>query len=306
MSSIKPMGLRQWSMLLILSLLWGGSFFFMKVALVDVPTFSIVFLRVSSAALVLFFYLAIVGLKIPRQFKVWRLFLLLGLFNNLLPFSLLIYGMTEIASGLASILNATTPLFTILVAHIATTDERISTHKVLGILSGMLGVCVLIGVEVFSGVGNSLWAMLACIAAAISYAIASIFGRKFQQYGVQPSVGAFGQVLSSSLLLVPLVILLDSPWQLSIPSVESMLAIAALGILSTALAYVIFFKLIREAGATNAVLVTLLVPVSAILLGWLFLQEQLTTNQFIGMGLIALGLIAIDGRLFKLRVRKLA
>ncbi|EPJ50484.1 MAG: hypothetical protein OFPI_19980 [Osedax symbiont Rs2] len=306
MSSIKPMGIRQWSMLLILSLLWGGSFFFMKVALVDVPTFSIVFLRVSSAALVLYFYLKVCKLKVPRELKVWRLFLLLGLFNNLLPFSLLIYGMTEIASGLASILNATTPLFTILVAHIATTDERISGHKLLGILSGMLGVCILIGVEVFLGVGDSLWAMLACIAAAISYAVASIFGRKFQQLGVQPSVGAFGQVLSSSMLLVPLVFFLDKPWLLSIPSVDSLLAIAALGILSTAVAYVLFFKLIAEAGATNAVLVTLLVPVSAILLGWLFLQEQLTFNQFVGMGLIALGLIAIDGRLFKLRIRKLA
>ncbi|MEH6444074.1 MAG: DMT family transporter [Oceanospirillaceae bacterium] len=300
------MGLKQWLMLLILSLLWGGSFFFMKVALLELPTFSIVLLRVSLAAFTLFVYLKITNRDLPTSLEVWRLFFYLGFFNNIVPFSLLIYGMTEIASGLASILNATTPLFTIVVAHFATADERISASKIVGIVLGMLGVSVLIGVEVFSGISDSLIAMLACLGAAISYAVASVIGRGFKRLSVPPSVGAFGQVFASSLLLLPLVLVLDSPWQLAMPSFNTVAAIFALGTLSTAIAYVLFFRLIEEAGATNAVLVTLLVPVSAILLGWIILNEQLSSNHFLGMLCIGLGLIAIDGRVFNQLIAKVS
>jgi drug/metabolite transporter (DMT)-like permease len=298
MSTNITMGLKQWLMLLILSLLWGGSFFFMKVALLELPTFSIVFLRVGLAAFTLFVYLKITNRDLPKSLEVWRLFFYLGFFNNIVPFSLLIYGMTEIASGLASILNATTPLFTIVVAHFATADERISAAKIVGVVLGMLGVSILIGVEVFSGISDSLIAMLACLGAAISYAVASSIGRGFKRLSVSPSVGAFGQVFASSLLLLPLVLVLDSPWQLPMPSFNTVAAILALGTLSTAIAYVLFFRLIEEAGATNAVLVTLLVPVSAILLGWIILNEQLSSNHFLGMLCIGLGLVAIDGRVF--------
>jgi drug/metabolite transporter (DMT)-like permease len=287
-------------MLLLLSVLWGGSFFFMKVALLELPTFTIVLLRVGLAALTLYAYLKMVKLNVPASLQVWKLFFYLGFFNNIIPFGLIIYGMTEIASGLASILNATTPLFTIVVAHFATDDEKISARKLLGVGLGMLGVSVLIGVEVFSGASDSLFAMLACLGAGLSYSFASIIGRGFKKHNVPSSVSAFGQVFASSLMLIPVVMFLDQPWLLNMPSVETIISLVALGTLSTALAYVLFFGLIAQAGATNAVLVTLLVPVSAILLGWLILNEQLSLNHFIGMGLIALGLAAIDGRLIDL------
>jgi drug/metabolite transporter (DMT)-like permease len=294
------MGAKQWAMLLLLSVLWGGSFFFMKVALLELPTFTIVLLRVGLAALTLYAYLKMVKLNVPASLQVWKLFFYLGFFNNIIPFGLIIYGMTEIASGLASILNATTPLFTIVVAHFATDDEKISARKLLGVVLGMLGVSVLIGVEVFSGASDSLFAMLACLGAGLSYSFASIIGRGFKKHNVPSSVSAFGQVFASSLMLIPVVMFLDQPWLLDMPSVETIISLVALGTLSTALAYVLFFGLIAQAGATNAVLVTLLVPVSAILLGWLVLNEQLSLNHFIGMGLIALGLAAIDGRLIDL------
>ncbi len=299
---MKTMGVQQWLMLFLLSVLWGGSFFFMKVALDELPVFTIVLLRVSSAALMLYLFLKITKVEIPSSLKIWRLFFYLGLFNNIIPFALIIYGMTEIASGLASIINATTPLFTIVVAHFATADEKMSFNKVLGIILGILGVSLLMGSEVFAGASQSLVAMIACLIAALSYAISSLFGRQFKALNVPSSVGAFGQVFASSLLLIPIVLIFDQPLSLEMPSLMSIYSILALGILSTALAYVLYFKLIEQAGATNAVLVTLLVPLSAIMLGWLILGEQLLLNHLLGMLSIGLGLAAIDGRLLaKLR-----
>ena len=301
--AIKPMGVQQWGMLILLSILWGGSFFFMKLALDELPVFSIVFVRVSLGALCLYFFLRISGTKIPSQWLQWRLFFYLGIFNNIIPFSLLIYGMSEIASALAAILNATTPLFTIVVAHFYTSDEKITPAKVSGILLGVLGVGVLVGVDVLDA-DNSLLAILACLGAALSYAVAAMFGRQFKQLAIGPTAGAFGQVCASSVLLIPLVFMFESPLQIPIPSQEIIAALLALGILSTALAYVLFFKLIETAGATNAVLVTLLVPVSASGLGVILLNEQITSQQLLGMALIGAGLIAIDGRLFNRLFRR--
>lgn len=297
---MNTMGVKQWIMLIALSVLWGGSFFFMKVALSELPVFTIVLLRVSSAAATLYLYLKITGVSVPIDFSVWKLFIYLGLFNNIIPFGLIIYGMTEIASGLAAILNATTPLFTIVAAHFATSDEKISSNKVLGVFLGIFGVALLMGVEVFEGASQSLIAMSACLVAALSYAISSLFGREFKKYNVPSSVGAFGQVFASSLLLVPLVLVIDQPLTLEVPSTRTLISIFGLGVFSTALAYVLYFKLIEQAGATNAVLVTLLVPVSAILLGWTILSEQLMVNHFLGMLSITCGLAAIDGRLLSL------
>jgi drug/metabolite transporter (DMT)-like permease len=296
---MKTMGLQQWLMLLVLSVLWGGSFFFMKVALAELPVFTIVLLRVSSAAVMLYLFLKITKVAIATDIKVWRLFFYLGFFNNIVPFALIIYGMSEIASGLASIINATTPLFTIVVAHFATADEKMSFNKVIGVVLGIFGVSLLMGNEVFAEASQSVVAMMACLAAALSYAISSLFGRQFKVLQVPSSVGAFGQVFASSLLLIPIVFILEQPLSLQMPSMMTVSSILALGILSTALAYVLYFKLIEQAGATNAVLVTLLVPLSAILLGWLILGEQLQLNHLLGMLSIGFGLLAIDGRLLK-------
>lgn len=288
----------EWGMLILLSVLWGGSFFFMKVALTDLPTLTIVFNRVFIAALALFVFLKITNVSLPRGSKVWRAFFIMGFINNLVPFSLLVWGMTQIASGLAAILNATTPVFTILVAHFLTSDERISPNKIVGVLLGLIGVAVLVGIEALGGIDASILAMLACIGAAFSYALAAIFGRQFKALNIQPVAGAFGQVSASSLLLLPVIIVIDTPWVLSMPGLNTWFSLLALGIGSTALAYVLYFRILATASATNLALVTLLVPVSAILLGWLILDETLATNHLAGMALITAGLLAIDGRLW--------
>ena len=270
----------------------------MKVALTDLPTFTIVFSRVCIAALALFVLMKAMKIDLPRGLKAWRAFFIMGFINNLVPFSLLVWGMTQIASGLAAILNATTPVFTILVAHFMTSDERISPNKIVGVLLGLIGVAVLIGIDALGGFDASILAMLACLGAAFSYALAAIFGRKFRELNLQPVAGAFGQVTASSLLLLPVVLAIDSPWLLSMPGVNTWLSLIALGIGSTALAYVLYFRILATAGATNIALVTLLVPISAIFLGWLILDETLSANHFIGMALIGFGLLAIDGRLW--------
>lgn len=287
-------------MLILLSILWGGSFFFMKLSLAELPPLLIVFCRVGIAAITLLAYLKISGKTLPSGAKIWLAFFTMGFINNLVPFSLLLWGMTEIASGLAAILNAVTPVFTILVAHFTTSDERISVNKIAGVVLGLAGVVVLIGFDALDGFNTSTLAMLACLGAALSYAIAATYGRRFRNLDVQPTQVAFGQVTASSLLLFPVAIYLDSPWNLSMPGLNTWLALLALGIFSTALAYVLYFRILQVAGATNIALVTLLVPVSAILLGWFILDETLSSNHFVGMALIALGLLAIDGRLFGL------
>ena len=291
----------EWLMLITLSVLWGGSFLFMKIAVSELPTLLVVFLRVSIAALALFVFIKISGIEFPRGVKLWRTFFIMGFINNLLPFSLLVWGMTEISSGLAAILNATTPVFTILVAHFMTSDERISGNKIIGVVLGIGGVVVLVGVDVLGGFNIAIVAMLACLAAAFSYALAAIFGRRFKDMKLATGVAAFGQVAASSLLMLPVVLVVDKPWMLTLPSLETGLALLALGLASTAFAYVLYFKILATAGATNIALVTLLVPVTAVLCGWLVLDETLSVNQFAGMGLIAIGLIAIDGRLLSNR-----
>ena len=241
----KPsMGLAEWLMLILLSVLWGGSFFFMKVSLAELPTLTIVFFRVAFAATTLGIVLKILGQYLPRGLKLWRAFFIMGFINNLVPFSLLIWGMTEISSGLASILNATTPVFTILVAHFATSDERISSNKIIGVLLGLVGVAVLIGFDVVSGFDQSILAMLACLGASLSYGLAATFGRKFKTMQVKPVSVAFGQVTASSLLLLPVALVVDSPWTLALPSLYTWSSLLALGVLSTALAYVLYFQIL--------------------------------------------------------------
>lgn len=283
-------------MLILLSVLWGGSFFFMKVALAELPTFTIVFSRVCIASLTLFVLIKVLDINFPRGIKVWRTFFIMGFINNVVPFSLLVWGMTEIASGLAAILTAATPAFTILIAHFTTSDEQMSANKVVGVLLGLVGVVVLIGVDALGGFNASNLAMLACLGAAFSYALAANFGRQFKRLDLQPVVGAFGQVTASSLLLFPVVLIVDSPWTLSMPGMNTWLSVITLGVGSTAFAYLLFFRILATAGATNIALVTLLVPISAIILGWLILRETLLINHLTGMAIITLGLLVIDGR----------
>jgi drug/metabolite transporter (DMT)-like permease len=294
-----------WSMLLALSILWGGSFFFVGVAVKALPPFTIVLLRVAIAAAALQLVLRATGKAMPWDRKTWLAFFGMGLLNNAIPFSLIVWGQTHIASGLASILNATTPLFTVLVAHVLTADERLSKGRIVGVLLGLAGVIALIGPQALTGLGKDVMAQFAILGAAISYAFAGIFGRRFKRMGVPPLATAAGQVTASSALLFPVALIVDRPWTLSVPELPVWAAILGVALLATALAYILFFRILASAGAVNLMLVTFLIPVSAILLGSAFLGETLATMDFAGMALIGMGLAAIDGRLaVRLAVRR--
>lgn len=293
----KQMDASEWGMLVALSLLWGGSFFFIGIAVKELPPVTIVTLRVSLAATALLIVCRIMGLHLPRQWAVWRAFFGMGLLNNIIPFCLIVWGQTHIASGLASILNATTPLFTVIVAHFLTADEKMTGNKLAGVLIGFAGVATIIGPAAFGGAISGLWGQIAILGAAISYSFAGIFGRRFKAMGVPPLMTATGQISSSTLMLIPAALLIDKPWTLAMPSLGTWGALIGIALLSTALAYLIFFRILATAGATNLALVTFLIPVSAILLGSLILGEQLEIKHFAGMAMIAAGLAAIDGRL---------
>lgn len=296
------MGSKDWGMLLLLSFLWGGSFFFISVAISELPPFTLVTMRVGLAALTLWLVLLVSGYPIPKSVKVWRTFMMMGLLGNALPFSLIAWGQTHIGAGLASIINATTPIFTILIAGAFLSDEHITPKKVLGIAAGLLGVIVLIGPSALLELGTNTMAQLAVIGAAISYSSATVFGRRFKAMGISPFDTAVGQVTASTILLLPLVWFIDKPLELANPSLQVWLAILALAIFSTAFAYILFFRILSSSGATNVVLVTFLAPVTASFLSWLILDEQLQAKHFIGMACIGLGLAIIDGRLWaKLR-----
>ncbi|WP_028583690.1 DMT family transporter [Desulfogranum mediterraneum] len=288
----------EWLLLIVLSIFLGGSFFFVGVAVEALPPLTIVALRVGLAALALLVVVQCSGLRLPRSRSVWLAFFGMGLLNNVLPFTLIVWGQTQIASGLAAILNATTPLFTVIAAHFLTRDERLSRLKFFGVAIGLGGVIIMIGQETLLGIGEHGSAQLAVLAAAVSYALAGIYGRRFKRLGVQPLVTASGQVTASTIMLFPVALVIDTPFSLPMPGGQVWAALAGLAMVSTALAYLIYFRILAGAGATNVLLVTLLVPVSAILLGGVFLGEQLEPQHYLGMGLISIGLLAIDGRLW--------
>jgi len=293
-STARAMTLGEWGLIGLLSLLWGGSFFFAKVAVAELPPFTLVFARVSLAAITLYAVLRIGGRRMPADRGLWLAFLGMGALNNLIPFSLLFYGQTQVASGLASILNATTPLWGVLLAHGLTRDERLTPRRLAGTAAGFAGVVVMIGTEALAGLGTAVLAQLAVVGAALSYGFAGIFGKRFR--GQPPMVTATGQLTASSLLTLPVMLAADAPWALAAPGLPVVAAVIALATVSTALAYVIYFRVLATAGATNILLVTFLVPVSAIALGILVLGEALTVAQVAGFALIGLGLALIDGR----------
>ena len=287
---------RDWSFLFLLSLLWGGSFFFVGVAIQQLPPLTIVGLRAGLAALTLALILWLRAERWPFARGVLLPFFVMGLLNNLMPFSLLFWAQTMIPSGLASILNASTPIFSIIVAHFLLMDERMAANKAVGILFGFLGVIVLLGGDLLGGASIASLGILACLGAALSYGFASVYGRRFKAMHLTATQVAFGQLSATTLMMAPIVSIIDQPWKLPMPGTPVIVAILALAIVSTALAYVIFFRILASAGAVNVGLVTLLVPVSAILLGTFVLGEDLARRHYFGMLLISIGLLAIDGR----------
>jgi drug/metabolite transporter (DMT)-like permease len=288
-----------WLILLVLAFIWGGAFMFIGVAVRHVPPLTYVWLRLSIAAVAMLLFLKVKGqpLGLPRE--VWGSMLLLALLNNAVPFTLFGWGQTHIASGLASILNATTPIWGVVVAHLFTHDERMTPRKIAGVLLGFAGVATMIGPALLTDIGTDGLAQLACITASLSYALAAVWARRFKAMGLSPMSVTTGQLTAGSAMMLPVALIVDQPWTHPFPPLAAWGAIVALALACTALGYVMYFRLIDSAGATNALLVTLLVPPVAIFLGATFLGETLAPQDFFGLGLIAIGLAAIDGRVLR-------
>jgi drug/metabolite transporter (DMT)-like permease len=290
------MGSREWGLLLILSVIWGSSFYFFKVLVTQLPPLSIVLGRVALASVALNLLLRARGIKIPTRWDTWRRFMVMGAINNIVPFTLIVFGETRISSGLASILNATTPIFAVLTAHWLTANEKLTANKIAGVCFGLLGVALLVGPgALLRDSGFDLLGEVACLGAALSYALAGIYGRRFKE--LAPLQVATGQITASTLILIPITCLVDKPWMLPSPNAHGWYALIALALLCTAVAYVIYFRILAVAGATNLMLVTFLLPISALLLGAIFLNESITVQAIGGMALIGFGLAAIDGRI---------
>ncbi|WP_121116292.1 DMT family transporter [Croceibacterium ferulae] len=293
----RTMGPREWGLLLVLSVLWGGSFFFIGVALAGLPPLTLVLARVLLGSCVLFAVLRLTGGAVPRGWRVWRTLAAIALLNNVVPFTLLTWSQTQIASGLASILNATTPLWGVVAAHLFTVDEKATPGRLAGVALGFAGVVLMIGGDALAGMGGAVLAQGACLLATLCYALSGIYGRQMKVLGVAPISAACGQLACSTLVLLLPVMLVDTPWRLPMPSPAVWGALAGLVLLSTALAFVIYYRLLATAGATNLLLVTFLIPVTAIALGALFLGEVLQPRHAAGLAFLAGGLAAIDGRL---------
>jgi drug/metabolite transporter (DMT)-like permease len=283
-----------WVLLVILSVLWGGTFVFAKEALPYVPPLTLTLLRVVIASAVLVPIVLVLGYRLPKTLAEWRDFAGMAILNNIIPFSLIFWGQTMIGSGLTSVVNAATPLMALLVARVLA-GEALAANKLAGVALGVGGVATLVGPSALAGDRASALGILLVLGGALSYGFSGLWGRRFK--AVPPIVTAASQLICSSLMMIPIAGLADQFWKLPLPPLPALVAVIALGVLSTALAYILFFKIMAEAGSNNAMLVTLLIPISAITLGALRFGETLSLNQIIGAAIIAASLLVIDGRL---------
>lgn len=290
---------KDWLLLILLSILWGGSYFFVEIALTALPIFTIVFLRVFTAAILLLLFIFLSGRKLPKERKIWFTLFVMGILNNAIPFTMIVSGQQYINSGFASILIAATPFFTVTAAHFLTKDEKINISKITAVLFGILGVTVLIGFESLIWEANELKGIIFILIASLSYSNAGIWGKRFKSLDIDPVATATGQLICSSILLLPVMLISDKPWNLPFPPLEVWGAIIGIALFSTSIAYIVYFKILANYGATNVLLVTFLIPIVAVVLGILFLSEEFKVQYLLGMLIIGIGLLAIDGRLIQ-------
>lgn len=286
---------QSWGLMALLATLWGASFLSVRIALDEVPPLTAVAHRVGWATLVLWVYVLIRRLPLPRGRAVWIGFAGMGLLNNVIPFSLMAWGQLYIPSGLTSIFNAATAIFGVLIAALLLSDETLSKRKAIGVAIGFAGVVTAIGIESLRAFDITSLAQLAVLAGTISYAFAGVWARK-RLSGLAPQVAAAGMLTASTLIMLPLAWVIDGPIRLDLQP-RTMLAIAYYAIGATAVAYLLYYRLLALAGSGNAMLVTLLIAPIAIVLGAVVLGETLSANAYKGFALLALGLVIIDGRL---------
>ncbi|MGJ5179649.1 DMT family transporter [Bradyrhizobium oligotrophicum] len=288
---------QDWWLLGLLSLLWSGSFIFNGLALKDLPPLTLVLLRIVLAAAILLPILRLRGLGFPKGMAGWAPFFAVALFNNVVPFCLIVIGQTFITSGLAAVLNATTPLFTIVVMA-AAGEERLSARRVAGLIVGLIGVVMLRGGPGLDGFGGGT-GLLFGLGASLSYGIAALLVRRHLAHSPPLATATF-QLSASSVMMLVIACAIEQPWRLPVPGLQTWLAVIGLAALSTAFAYIVFFQVLRRSGATNVTLVTLLIPLTTIVLGSLVLGESVSLREIGGALVIGSALLVIDGRVFNL------
>ena len=294
MSSQKDISTRAWVELLLLGAIWGASFFSIRIALNEVPFVTSVLHRTGWAMLVLWGVVWLMRLPLPRDPRIWGAFLVMGLLNNVIPFGLMAWAQLHVETGLTSILNAATAIFGVIVAALVFADERITPRKAIGVCLGFFGVATAIGLESFRNFDLASAAQLGIIAGTISYALAGSWAR-LRLGGLPPQVAAAGMLTGSTLVMLPAALIIDGPVRFDLmPATWG--AIGYYSIIATAGAYLLYYRVLAMAGSGNLMLVTLLIPPIAILLGWAFLGEALHPSAFVGFGLLALGLVILDGR----------
>lgn len=287
-------------MLLLLAALWGPSFLLIKVAVAEIPPITLIAGRVGLAAILLYMILRLSGGNLPRPGRIWLSLAIAALVQMALPFVLLSWAEQRIDSALAAILNGLTPLFTILLAHLLTTDDRITRAKAAGIALGLVGVLFFVAPSMQSGIQASTWGILAMIVVAASYGFAGVYTRQHLN-NLPPIVAPTGQMILATLFLLPLAIVIDQPFNQRPPSLQAIAAVTALAVLGTVLAFIFYYRLLRSATASYVSMVTYLVPVIGVLLGVLILDERLSWTDYAGFGLILLGVMIVNGAIGSLR-----
>jgi drug/metabolite transporter (DMT)-like permease len=293
----KTISLSAWAQMGLLALIWGGSFLSIKVAVGETGVLTTVASRIAGAALVLWAVLLPMGYRIPRDGRTWGALFLMGFLNNALPFTLITWGQQSIPTGLAGILNASTAIFGVLIAALAFRDERLTARKALGVTLGFFGVATAIGLSNLAALDPTSLAQLAVLGASLSYGMSGAFARHALG-SLPPQVAAAGMLTASATIMVPVAL-----WREGLPSphhsAAAWAALAYLAVLASALAYLMFYRILARVGAGNASLVTLMVAPVSILLGAVVLDEVLPLRAYLGFAILALGLVILDGRLFR-------
>jgi drug/metabolite transporter (DMT)-like permease len=285
------------TLLLALSTLWGASYTFIKIGVETIPPVTLIAARTLIAGTILVAILQLRGLKLPADRQTWKRFLFQACLNSVVPFTLIAWAEQTTDAGLATILNSTSPIFAFLLTALITRHEAVTSRKLFGVAAGLIGTCLIVGVEALGGFGHELWAQLAIIAATICYAGAAIFGKNFK--GLDPMTPAAGSLICGAVILIPVSVIIDHPWTLT-PSTVSVLALLALSAFSTALAFVIYFRLVQTLGSVGTTAQAYLRVPIGVAIGVLFLEEALSTTAWTGLACVVAGVIAMT-----LPVRKL-
>ncbi len=280
----------EFALLLALATLWGASYTFIKVGVETIPPVTLIAARTLIAGGLLLVVIRSRGLRLPKDAATWRRFLFQACLNSVIPFTLIAWAERTVDAGLATILNSTSPIFAFLLTAVMTRHEMVTARKLFGVFAGIAGTCLIIGVQALDGLGRELWAQLAIVAATVCYAGAAIFGRTFK--ALDPIMPAAGSLLCGAAILIPVSFAVDQPWMLA-PSRQSVLALLGLSVFSTALAFVIYFRLVQTLGSVGTTSQSYLRVPIGVAIGAIFLGETLTSTAGAGLACVIVGVAAM-------------